>query len=178
MMMKKTVLICLLSCACFITLAQKNTPKSYIDSFKTSAIKIMHETGVPASIVLGVAMHESGCGNSALAKNLNNQFGVKGDKRIFYYKRKRKITTAYKRYSSIFDSFEDFARIMTERKEFNSLIEKIPHFDYKAWAHSIQKNGYASDRKWSKSVLRIIEKYHLYDFDENPTQKTEIAQNN
>ena len=32
--------------------AQKNTPQSYIEQFKDDAIRIMHETGVPASIVL------------------------------------------------------------------------------------------------------------------------------
>ena len=178
MMMKRTILISLLIFTAIIAKAQKNTPKSYIDSFKTSAIKIMHETGVPASIVLGIAMHESGCGNSALANNLNNQFGVKGDKKIFYYKHKRKVVTAYKRYNSVLESFEDFARIMTERKEFNGLIEKLTHFDYYGWAHNIQKNGYASDKKWSKSVLRIIEKYQLNILDEKPEKQPELAQNN
>ena len=44
----------------------------------------MHESGVPASIVLAVAMHESANGNSHIAKKLNNQFGVKGyDTHVF-----------------------------------------------------------------------------------------------
>ena len=56
----------------------QSVSQSYIEKFKDNAIRIMHETGVPASIILGVAMHESGSGKSAIAKNLNNQFGVKG----------------------------------------------------------------------------------------------------
>ncbi|MEO6632823.1 MAG: glucosaminidase domain-containing protein, partial [Mucilaginibacter sp.] len=76
--MKKLVLVTMLLASALLAVAQKNTPKSYIEQFKDDAIKIMHQTGVPASIVLGVAMHESGCGNSTLAQNLNNQFGVKG----------------------------------------------------------------------------------------------------
>jgi len=182
--MKKIFLSLTLLGLCFYASAQKNTPQSYIDQFKADAIKIMHETGVPASIVLGVAMHESGCGNSELAKHLNNQFGVKGNGHIVYYKNKKPVRTLYKHYSSVYDSFQDFARIMTERKEFSDLIEKLPHFDYMGWAHGIQRHGYASDHLWSARVLAIIEKYQLYNFDENPndnttpTDNTKLASNN
>lgn len=177
--MKKLVLFTLLLFPFLMASAQKNTPQSYIDQFKEDAIRIMHETGVPASIVLGVAMHESGCGNSALAKNLNNQFGVKGGGHIVYYnKHNKKVNTAYKKYESVYDSFEDFARIMTERQEFSGLADKFTHFDYLDWAHGIQKHGYAHDRHWSKYVLDIINKYHLYLFDEKPANPDQLAQNN
>src|ERR1700733_4838623 len=111
--MKKFLLITLLLVSSLFVSAQKNTPQSYIEQFKDDAIRIMHETGVPASIILGVAMHESGCGNSALAQHLNNQFGVKGGGGTVYYKRNKKVHSAYKHYESVYDSFQDFARIMT-----------------------------------------------------------------
>jgi len=167
--MKKLLLVTLLMISALMASAQKNTPKSYIEQFKEDAIRIMHETGIPASIVLGVAMHESGCGNSKLAKNLNNQFGVKGSGRIVYYQHKKKVTTAYKRYESGYDSFQDFARILTERSEFSGLAGSLTHFDYQGWAHGIQKRGYAHDRHWSKYVLGIIKHYQLNSFDENPS---------
>jgi flagellum-specific peptidoglycan hydrolase FlgJ len=176
--MKKLLLFTLLLVSALMVSAQKNTPQSYIEQFKDDAIRIMHETGVPASIVLGVAMHESGCGNSLLAKNLNNQFGVKGGSgHTVYYHHKKKVSTAYKRYESVFDSFQDFARIMTERREFSGLTESLTHFDYAGWAHGIQKRGYASSHKWASQVLGLIKKYQLYSFDENPTDP-ELAQNN
>src|ERR1700722_3754342 len=129
--MKKLLLVTLVLLSAMAASAQKNTPQSYIEQFKEDAIRIMHETGVPASIVLGVAMHESGCGNSALAQHLNNQFGVKGGGGgTVYYKRKKKVHTAYKRYESVYDSFQDFARIMTERTEFIGLSTQFTHFDY------------------------------------------------
>jgi len=169
----------------FAASAQKNTPQSYIEQFKADAIRIMHETGVPASIVLGVAMHESGCGNSKLAQHLNNQFGVKGGGHVVYYSHKKKVSTAYKKYESVYDSFQDFARIMTERREFSGLAASLTHFDYPGWAHGIQRHGYASSHKWSAQVLDIIKKYSLYSFDENPdadsgkvAPPTQLAQNN
>jgi flagellum-specific peptidoglycan hydrolase FlgJ len=178
MIMKKHVLAALLLISFLMASAQKNTPQTYIEKFKPDAIRIMHETGVPASIVLGVAMHESGCGNSALAQHLNNQFGVKGNGHIVYYRHNKKVRTAYKRYDSVFDSFQDFARIMTERREFSGLSSSLTHFDYTGWAHGIQKHGYASSHKWAAQVLGLIKKYHLYSFDENPEDQQNLAQNN
>ena len=180
--MKKLLLITLMLFSVMLATAQKNTPQSYIDKFKPDAIRIMHETGVPASIVLGVAMHESGCGNSKLAQNLNNQFGVKGGKGTVYYTHKKPVHTAYKKYGSVYDSFQDFARIMTERTEFSGLSMNLSHFDYTGWAKGIQKHGYAHDRHWSQYVLDIINHYHLYLFDEKPdtnstADKTQMADN-
>src|ERR1700722_10462376 len=101
--MKKLLLVTLVLLSAMAASAQKNTPTSYIEQFKEDAIRIMHETGVPASIILGVAMHESGCGNSALAQHLNNQFGVKGGSHNVYYRHNKKVSTAYKRYESVYD---------------------------------------------------------------------------
>src|ERR1700739_40514 len=119
--MKKPLLFMLMLLSALWASAQKNTPKSYIEQFKDDAIRIMHQTGVPASIVLGVAMHESGCGNSKLAKNLNNQFGVKGGGGTTYVSNHKTVHTKYKKYESVSDSFQDFARIMTERSDFANL---------------------------------------------------------
>ena len=176
--MKKLALFALLLLPCLMVSAQKTSPQSYIEQFKEDAIRIMHETGIPASIVLGVAMHESGCGNSALAKNLNNQFGVKGGGGAVYYAHKKRVSSAYKRYETEYDSFQDFARIMTERNEFSGLSDQFTHFDYEGWAHGIQKHGYASSRSWSSQVLGLIKKYQLYLFDEKPEEKDPVAQNN
>ena len=75
--MKKLLLTITLLVSALAVSAQ-STSQSYIEEFKDNAIRIMHETGVPASIVLArVAMHESACGKSNIALKLNNQFGCK-----------------------------------------------------------------------------------------------------
>jgi flagellum-specific peptidoglycan hydrolase FlgJ len=173
--MKKIILIVILLVSSLAVSAQKNTSQSYIEKFKDNAVRIMHETGVPASIVLAVAMHESANGNSNIAKNLNNQFGVKGGGTNVYYKNNKKVHTAYKKYDSVMDSFQDFARIMTERKQFSHLAETLTHYDYLNWAKGIQHNGYCSSHTWAKEVLNIIQKYNLNTFDENPANQSQLA---
>ena len=68
---------------CFVCITatwgqQKFSPSSYIKEHKEVAQRLMRETGVPASVILAVAIHESAYGNSRIAKHLNNHFGIKG----------------------------------------------------------------------------------------------------
>ena len=174
--MKKILLITtFLMSSVAVFAQQKNTSESYIDKFKENAIAIMHETGIPASIILGIAMHESGNGNSAVAQNLNNQFGVVGAGHVTYIKHKKKVRSQYKKYDSILESFQDFARIMTERKQFSHLTDEFTHYDYIGWAKGIQRSGYAGSKKWAAQVLGIINKYNLNSLDETPADQPQLA---
>lgn len=174
--MKKIVLIVTLIVSSLAVSAQ-NTSKSYIEKFKDNAIRIMHESGVPASIILAVAMHESANGNSLIAQRLNNQFGVKGFGTTVIYKNNKKVHTSYKKYDSVMDSFQDFARIMTERKQFSHLAEEFNHYDYLGWAKGIQHSGYAASHKWASQVLVLIRKYQLNLYDENPADQPQVVAN-
>jgi flagellum-specific peptidoglycan hydrolase FlgJ len=174
--MKKTLLIATLLISSVTAFAQKNTSQSYIEQFKDNAISIMHETGIPASIILGIAMHESGNGNSAIAQNLNNQFGVKGGGGAVFYKHQKKVKSAYKRYDSIMDSFADFARIITHRQQAGHISDQLTQYDYEKWVKGIQHSGYASSKKWASQVLGIIRKYQLNNFDQSPAVQAQTAQ--
>ncbi len=176
--MKKTLLIATLVISCFTASAQtaKNTSQSYIEQFKDNAISIMRETGIPASIILGIAMHESGNGNSTIAQKLNNQFGMKGGSGSVYYKNKKKVRSSYKKYDSIFDSFADFARVITQRRDRGAISSELTATEYEKWVKSIQRSGYASSKKWAAQVLAIIRKHDLDELDKQPAQKPQIAQ--
>jgi flagellum-specific peptidoglycan hydrolase FlgJ len=173
--MKRILLITTLLIASVSAFAQKNTSQSYIEQFKDNAVSIMHETGIPASIILGVAMHESGNGNSHIARNLNNQFGVKGGGGATFYKGKKKVHSAYKKYDSILDSYADFARIITGRKQAHSFLSDLTQYDYEKWVKGIQRSGYAASHKWGSQVLAIIRKYNLNDLDGKPDDNKEEA---
>lgn len=151
--MKKLILPLLLF-ASFVAQAQ-NTSQSYIDKYKDAAVSIMHDYGIPASITLAIAMHESASGNSKLARKSNNQFGMKNRH------------SNYKTYDSVLASFDDFARMMSERKAFSRLADQLEPIDYKGWAKGIQRGGYASSSKWASQVLSLIKKFKLNTFDES-----------
>src|SRR5690606_22442488 len=53
------------------------TGMNYIAQYKDIAISEMNRYGIPASIKLAQAILESGNGNSTLAREANNHFGIK-----------------------------------------------------------------------------------------------------
>lgn len=147
----------------FHVLAQKNTAEKYIEAHKERAIKIMEKYDIPASIILGVAIHESAYGNSKLAQYLNNHFGIKGKNNS------TEIKSAYKGYESVEESYMDFVRILQERKQFSHLFDKFESYDYRNWALGIARGGYASSKTWPAQVIGIIKKYELDQFDQPKT---------
>lgn len=149
--------------------AQKNTAEKYIEAHKERAIKIMEKYDIPASIILGVAIHESAFGNSRLAQYLNNHFGIKGKNSS------TEIKSAYKGYESVDESYMDFVRILQERKQFNHLFDKFESYDYRNWALGIARGGYATSKTWPTQVIGIIKKYELDQFDQPKTAAVDAA---
>ena len=58
-------------------LAQRITPEDYIQTYKDIAMREMRDHKIPASITLAQGLLESGAGNSALAREAKNHFGIK-----------------------------------------------------------------------------------------------------
>lgn len=141
------------------TIAQKFSPSSYIAEYKEMAQQLMTETGVPASVILAVAIHESAYGNSRIAKHLNNHFGVKGRNSS------KAIRSAYKGYSSVRESYLDFIDLLQRRKSTSSLFDNHSHEDYKSWIRGIARSGYSTTGDWSSKVLATIDRYDLDNFD-------------
>ena len=148
--------MCMLSFLSGMAWAQ-SAAKKYIELYNEAAIRTMEEYGVPASIVLGVAIHESASGNSKIARNLNNHFGMKGKSGP------KPIKSAYKGYEDVDASYQDFATLL--KKRFSKLFQKYPVNDYRSWAFGIQRGGYAASGTWASQVLAIIKTYKLYQYD-------------
>jgi LysM repeat protein len=136
----------------------------YINRYKSVAIEKMIQTGVPASVILGVAMHESGSGTSKIARHLNNHFGIKGKNRV------KTIRSAYKSYDSVDDSYADFIATLKKHPSFAKLFKQYSSDDYKNWIRGIQRGGYAHSKTWGAQVLGFIKKYQLDQFDSRPPQ--------
>lgn len=151
------------------TYAQKFSPSSYIAEHKDMAQQLMIETGVPASVILGVAFHESAYGNSKLAKHLNNHFGIKGKNNS------KKIRSAYKGYGDSEDSYEDFVGLLQRRKATAKLFKSKDKGDYRGWIAGIARSGYSEASTWSAKVIHIINRYDLDQYDK-VASKEEITE--
>ncbi len=145
--------------------AKKMTRSEYIGTWKDVAVKNMRVHGVPASITLAQGILESGDGNSRLAREGNNHFGIKchdwtGAK--MYHDDDAK-GECFRKYKTAQESFEDHSHFL-QKSRYASLYELKPD-DYKAWAHGLKKAGYATNPKYPELLIRIIEENNLTAFD-------------
>lgn len=149
-----------------ITNAQTKNPKyeEYILKYSDLAVECQKEHGIPASITMAQGILESAAGESKLAKECNNHFGIKCGN-SWYGKSMRKnddaIGECFRCYRTVKDSYEDHADFL--KKQRYSFLYDYPVTDYKSWAHGLKRAGYATDPKYPQKLIQIIEDYQLYD---------------
>jgi len=140
---------------------------AYVNRYKHIAIEDMELYKIPASITLAQGILESGSGKSHLALKSNNHFGIKCHKdwkgKSVKHNDDRK-RECFRKYAHPEESFDDHSKFLTSRNRYASLF-KLREDDYKGWAKGLKKAGYATDRKYPKKLIAIIEDYHLYDYD-------------
>jgi nucleoid-associated protein YgaU len=161
--MKKIVLLFVLILS-QITGFGQTAASVYVERYKSVAIEKMNQTGVPASVILAVAMHESGSGTSKIARYLNNHFGIKGKNRV------KTIRSAYKSYDSVEDSYADFIATLKKHPSFAKLFNTPYSYKYTYWVRGIQRGGYAHSKTWGAQVIGFIKKYQLDQFDNQAPQ--------
>ncbi|HUR31942.1 MAG TPA: glucosaminidase domain-containing protein [Saprospiraceae bacterium] len=172
--MQKWILFCGFLVVCRLGFAQDKT--AYIELYKDIAVSEMLRTGIPASIKLAQAIHESSCGRSELACKANNHFGIKcgNDWKGRTYKREdddyqdgKLVESCFREFRSVYDSYvahSDFLTDPAKAKRYGALFE-LDVTDYKAWAKGLSKAGYATDPQYANKIIDIIEKYELYRLD-------------
>ena len=139
----------------------------YIKRYAPIAVSEMHKYNVPASITLAQGILESGNGRSQLASKSNNHFGIKchiGWKGGRVYHDDDEKGECFRKYKYVETSYKDHSEFLSGRRRYASLF-KLRKSDYKGWAKGLKKAGYATDKKYPKKLIKIIEDYKLYEFD-------------
>jgi LysM repeat protein len=140
----------------------------YIDAYKEIAVSEMKRTGIPASITLAQGMLESDNGNSSLATEGNNHFGIKCHD--WTGKTMRKDDDApnecFRKYKSADESYRDHSDFLLSKQRYNFLFA-YKSTDYKSWAKGLKKAGYATNPKYPEMLIKLIgeNKLYLYDLD-------------
>jgi LysM repeat protein len=153
------------------------TAEQYIENFKDDAIKEMQLFNIPASITLAQGMLESGNGNSDLAIYANNHFGIKCHNEWTgptFTKDDDEKDECFRKYPTALDSYTDHSNFLKTRSRYAFLFE-LKRTDYKGWARGLKKVGYATDPKYPRRLIDLIETYKLYQYDhvEDAIAKTE-----
>lgn len=150
-----------------LSIAQNKVTKDYVEKYKGIAIKEMKRTGIPASITLAQGILESASGESNLAKQFNNHFGIKcktewtGPKT---YQNDDTKNECFRVYPNADSSFRDHSNFLKNRPYYASLFELDP-VDDTAWAYGLKKAGYATERDYPQRLLKIIDDYELAQYN-------------
>jgi Bax protein len=143
-----------------ICLHAQNAAEFYIDKFDSLAIEVLNVYGIPASLVLGVALHESAAGTSKLCTVKHNHFGVKG--RVRSSKTQSGYVTTYRKFKTDEDAYLNFGE-MISRKKYYSMLKG--NMDYMKWLKAMKAARYATSSKWISQVDKMIKRYDLTRFD-------------
>lgn len=174
------LLLFLLSITSLILLLNRNTSivedtateeqKAFITTIAEEAQLLQDQTHLFASITIAQAILESNWGQSELAVEANNLFGIKG---------------SYNEQSSILPTNEvingETITINDEFKKYDTVQESmVDHIDflsggtyeaiktsknYKESAYALQNGGYATDPDYAEKLIAIIEEFQLNKYD-------------
>ena len=148
-------------------LAQKITVEEYIETYKDIAMREMKEHKIPASITLAQGILESGAGNSALAREAKNHFGIKchkGWEGKTYTMDDDEKDECFRQYKSAEESFRDHSLFLTGRSRYADLF-KLNIMDYEGWAKGLKAAGYATNPKYAQLLIDRIKLYGLDRYD-------------
>ncbi len=177
-MILRTIIICFSILTATVFYAAKDPALNYISEFAGLAKKEMQRSGIPASIKLAQALLESESGNSPLAIEGNNHFGIKCGRDWqgkTYYKLDddadqdgNTIESCFRAFDRAEDSYIAHTNFLKDPKktERYGFLFDLDQTDYRSWAQGLRNAGYASDPNYPDKIIKIIEKYELYKFDD------------
>ncbi|THH41969.1 glycoside hydrolase family 73 protein [Neolewinella litorea] len=146
--------------------AKRKRVSDYIRRHAPAARREMLEYGIPASITLAQALLESNAGDSKLAVNSNNHFGIKC--------RTKCLGCTCRNYGddTRYDMFRVFDSVAESFREHSILLNTTRYarlhgygIDYRKWAHGLKACGYATDKRYAEKLITIIENLGLDRYD-------------
>lgn len=146
--------------------AQREKAEAYVAKYKDLAIAEMQRTGIPASITLAQGILESQYGESDLAKNANNHFGIKcktewtGQKTYHDDDLKQEC---FRVYETAEESYKDHSNFLMTR-EWYAFLFKLDATDDRGWAYGLKKAGYATEKDYPQRLLKLIDDYQLQQY--------------
>ena len=141
----------------------------FVQQHSEAAARAEAATGIPAAFMLAQAAHETGWGRKEIrhadGTSANNFFGIKAGANWkgpvaevttteYIGGVARKVTAKFRAYSSHEESFADYARLMKDSPRYAGVVASGG--DASAFAHGLQKAGYATDPAYGAKLTRVI----------------------
>ena len=155
------------------------TVQNFVNQIGSAAMQVSQEYGVYASLMMAQAGLESGWGQSTLATNAHNLFGVKyngtGEYVLmptleYYGGAYHRVNAKFQKYNSYYDSLVRYAQLIN-RNYPNSTKQAG---SYQAAAQNLRHGvygTYATDPTYASKLISVINTYSFYRFDQPVSQE-------
>ena len=152
--------------------------RQFINQVAPYAQQLQQRTHVLASLQIAQAILESDWGESTLASQYHNYFGVKAGQDEpgvvlstleYVNDHYETVNARYRTYPNWQASFAAHAQLFVNGVDWNpkKYSDVLAATDYRSGAAALQKDGYATDPGYTSKIVTIIEKYHLNRFDQS-----------
>lgn len=153
---------------------QKATPTASTQAFIHEILPVVEdlkEDGILPSVVIAQAIIESRSGNSGLAQQGNNLFGIKGtyngngvsfNTKEFYGGQYVTVKATFRAYPNWNASIVDHARLLKNNSRYSAVVGEK---DYRKATAGLQRAGYATSPTYAQTLNSVIEGYGLYEYD-------------
>ena len=147
--------------------------EEFVEQLTPYAQDLSVRHGVRPSLLVAQAALESNWGNSQLAQESNNYFGVKSSAGKEYQTKEFtqnewvEISAPFRQYDSIYDSVLDYANLLKSGTSWDENLyqEVIEAPTYKEAAYALTKAGYATDPNYAEKIIEIIDSHQLDSLD-------------
>lgn len=161
------LLLFLLKISALVFAQARMTTAEYVEKYAWIAVREMENWQIPASVKLGQGILESSSGNSPLARDANNHFGIKCKKDWAgptYIQDDDAKDECFRKYPTVQASYEDHSQFLRKNQRYAELFT-YELSDYSSWAHGLKKAGYATNPKYAPLLIKTIEENRLYEYD-------------
>lgn len=151
-----------------------------VEKFGAAAKASQQKYGVPASITIAQAILESGWGESQLAKQCNNFFGIKDVDHESYQEfptteyskgRKTRELARFEKYPSFESCFAAHARLLSIADRYQPAMAAD---NPRSFALQLLACGYSTDPSYPDKLIALVRQYALTRFDAPPAQGAKI----
>jgi flagellum-specific peptidoglycan hydrolase FlgJ len=153
------------------SLPDSSAQQAFIAQVAPGALAAQRQYGIPAAVTIAQAIDESGWGQSMLATQDNNLFGIKGTgpagsvlRPTQEYQNGQVVTVnaPFRAYSSMAQSITDHSVLLATGSSYKQAMADRRSPD--AFANDLT-GVYATDPNYGASLITIMRQYNLYRFD-------------
>ena len=155
--------------------------QTFINAVAPGAMATQRRYGVPAAVTIAQAIDESGWGQSMLATNDHNLFGIKGTgpagsdvQPTEEYENGQWITTnaPFRVYNNFAQSIEDHGELLATSGYYTQAMANRSNPD--AFANDLT-GVYATNPEYGADLINLMQQYNLYRYDAAPPSPAHAA---